>query len=312
MGRFEYSQDNGIYERGATLALIFLHCLICSTRTYARKLTESCQTRVISDSSWRFDINPENTPHNLMKFSQAAAVMATVRIVLVEPAGARNVGAIARVLKNMGLTQLAIVNPHCDPQGAEARQMAVHAQEVLDTALIVPSLSDALRGSQRVMGTVGRLDVPEITPSEPRTALTWLLAVESAALVFGPEDRGLSNAELGLCQRWLTIPVNPAYPSLNLAQAVGICAYELHLASTTPASTVAAPFCPSDHQLREAFYSQLEALLLQIGYLYPQTAAKKMRKLRRLFDRAEPSPAEIAQLRGILGQLSWAEKHYGD
>ncbi len=251
-----------------------------------------------------------------MKFSQAAAVMTTVRIVLVEPAGARNVGAIARVLKNMGLTQLAIVNPHCDPHSAEARQMAVHAQEVLDAALIVPSLSEALKGSQRVMGTVGRLDVPEITPAEPRTALPWLLAVESAALVFGPEDRGLSNAELGLCQRWLTIPVNPVYPSLNLAQAVGICAYELHLASTpnmAAASASEAPSgLPSDHQLREAFYSQLETLLLQIGYLYPQTAAKKMRKLRRLFDRAEPSSAEIAQLRGILGQLSWAEKHYGE
>lgn len=245
-----------------------------------------------------------------MKFSRVDAVMTTVRIVLVEPAGARNVGAIARVLKNMGLYQLAIVNPQCDPQGPEARQMAVHAQEVLATALIVPSLSEALKGSQRVMGTVGRLDVPEITPSSARAALPWLLAVESAALVFGPEDRGLSNAELGLCQRWLTIPVNPAYPSLNLAQAVGICAYELHLARTDPSHPQLQTGSPSDHQLREAFYGQLETLLLQIGYLYPHTAAKKMRKLRRLFDRAEPSQAEIAQLRGILGQLSWAEQHY--
>ncbi|NJK72064.1 MAG: RNA methyltransferase, partial [Synechococcaceae cyanobacterium SM2_3_60] len=83
-------------------------------------------------------------------------------------------------------------------------------QEVLDTALIVPSLPEALKDVQRVMGTVGRLDVPEIRPDSPRTALPWLLAVKSAALVFGPEDRGLSNAELGLCQRWLTIPVSPA------------------------------------------------------------------------------------------------------
>ncbi|NJK72063.1 MAG: hypothetical protein HC926_01220 [Synechococcaceae cyanobacterium SM2_3_60] len=98
---------------------------------------------------------------------------------------------------------------------------------------------------------------------------------------------------------------------MNLAQAVGICAYEVHLASTHASrASVEAASPPSDHQLREAFYSQLETLLLQIGYLYPHTAAKKMRKLRRLFDRAEPSRTEIAQLRGILGQLSWADTHY--
>lgn len=247
-----------------------------------------------------------------MKFSQVEAVMARVRIVLVEPSGARNVGAIARVMKNMGLTQLAIVSPRCDPHGDEARQMAVHAQEVLDEALIVASLPEALQGTQRVMGTVGRLAVPEIEPESPRTGLGWLLVAEAAALVFGPEDRGLSNAELGLCQRWLTIPVNPAYPSLNLAQAVGICAYELQLLEQSTVDLHPDAARGASSELREAFYSQLETLLLQIGYLYPHTAAKKMRKLRRLFDRAEPSRAEIAQLRGILGQLAWAERHYGN
>lgn len=235
-------------------------------------------------------------------------MLSGIRVVLVEPAGPRNVGAIARVMKNMGLSQLVIVAPRCQLDDPEAIQMAVHADDTLAAATVVDTLAEAIAPCQRVMGTVGRLDVPEITPVSARGGVPWLLEVEAAAIVFGPEDRGLSNAELGLCQRWLTIPVNPDYPSLNLAQAVGICAYELRLAAeNAPTQTSAAPVT---QQTRAAFYGQFENLLLQIGYLYPHTAAKKMRKLQRLFDRAEPSLEEIAQLRGILGQLRWANQHF--
>ncbi|MGI0487851.1 TrmJ/YjtD family RNA methyltransferase [Pantanalinema rosaneae CENA516] len=159
--------------------------------------------------------------------------LANIRIVLVEPAGALNVGSIARIMKNMGLNHLVLVNPQCDPVGAEARQMAVHAPEILETALIVATLPEALKGCQRAIATTGLLR-PLATPLEaPRTALPWLLSDEiqsdSAALIFGREDRGLTNEELNYAHRLIYIPSSPVYPSLNLAQAVAICCYELFL-----------------------------------------------------------------------------------
>ncbi|HEY9806724.1 MAG TPA: RNA methyltransferase, partial [Candidatus Obscuribacterales bacterium] len=168
--------------------------------------------------------------------------LANVRIVLVEPAGPLNIGAIARVMKNMGLHQLVLVNPHCDPLGPEARQMAVHAIDLLTTARVVPNLPTALQGCQRAIATTARPRAIETELEHPRNALPWLLAEAAgaenpeagstellqSALIFGPEDRGLSNEELNYAQRFIRIPSSPAYPSLNLAQAVAVCCYELY------------------------------------------------------------------------------------
>lgn len=241
-----------------------------------------------------------------------------IRIILVEPAGALNVGSVARVMKNMGLQHLVLVNPHCDPVGAEARQMAVHAAEILEAARIVPSLPAALSGCTRAIATTGRPHSPEFSLEHPRLALPWLLtepiAPDSAALIFGPEDRGLNKEELNHAHRCIYIPANPAYPSLNLAQAVAICCYELAQAIAPLSSPIhpeprnepitAALAAPLDQV--EGFYQQLEALLLQIGYLYPHTAESRMHKFRRLLNRALPNQEEVAMLRGILSQVKWA------
>jgi tRNA/rRNA methyltransferase len=252
--------------------------------------------------------------------------LAKVRIVLVEPAGARNVGSIARVMKNMGLQQLVLVNPQCDPVGAEARQMAVHAADVLESARWVKTLPDALEGCQRAIATTARTRTLDTVFAHPRLALPWLLEPTAAeteiesALIFGPEDRGLSNAELNYAQRFVRIPSNPAYPSLNLAQAVAICCYELYLlaiAPNQPDPLESHPFPAFDPQLLppgaaasldaiEAYYQHLETLLLKIGYLYPHTAASRMEKFRRLFNRVALSESEVAMLRGILSQMEWA------
>ncbi len=251
-----------------------------------------------------------------------------IRIVLVEPAGGLNVGSVARVMKNMGLYHLVFVNPHCDPLGAEARQMAVHAPEILETARIVSSLPEALVGCTRAIATTGRPHSPQFQLEHPRLTLPWLLSTptvpNSAALIFGPEDRGLNKAELNYAQRCISIPANPAYPSLNLAQAVAICCYELHQAIAPPPHPLPQPSPhplptppypsshPSSHPLPapldqlEGLYQQLEALLLHIGYLYPHTAASRMHKFRQLLHRAFPSSEEVAMLRGILSQVEWA------
>ncbi|MDJ0705083.1 MAG: RNA methyltransferase [Leptolyngbyaceae cyanobacterium MO_188.B28] len=260
-----------------------------------------------------------------------------VRIVLVEPAGPLNIGSVARVMKNMGLRRLVLVNPQCDPLGAEARQMAVHGVELLESAQTVAIIPDALQGCQRAMATTARLRTPETRLETPEDALPWLLsnATENeqsdrpiqfqSALIFGPEDRGLSSRELNYAQRFIQIPANPVYPSLNLAQAVAVCAYVLYrsaqgsifeTALNPPESGLSTsksePQTPDKHSLTadlehlEGYYQHLEAILLKIGYLYPHTAESRMEKFRRLLHRAAPSEQEVAMLRGILRQVEWA------
>lgn len=233
-----------------------------------------------------------------------------IKIVLVEPAGERNIGSIARVMKNMGLTALVLVNPQCDPFSEDARLMAVHGGDVLQSAMVVESLPEALRNCQRAIATTAR---PRGIPTKletPREALPWLWEKNiNSALIFGPEDRGLSNQELSYAQRFICIPSNPDYPSLNLAQAVGVCAYELYqhfhnqesVKVTEEEDTELASL-----EVLEGYYQHLESVLLKINYLYPHTAPAKMEKFRRLINRAHLQPQEVAMLRGILRQAEWA------
>jgi tRNA/rRNA methyltransferase len=249
---------------------------------------------------------------------QRCITLSHLRIVLVEPAGPLNVGSVARIMKNMGLEHLTLVNPQCDPAGEEALQMAVHADDILRTAQQVATLPEALQGCQRAIATTARDRTLSTVLETPRTGLPWLLEAPQvpAALIFGPEDRGLSNAELNFAQRFVRIPSSTAYPSLNLAQAVAICCYELYggvgsempvpLQSQPEQTSMSDPLEAASLDTLEAYYQQLEAVLLKIGYLYPHTASSRMTKFRRLFNRAYPSPEELAMLRGILSQMEWA------
>jgi tRNA/rRNA methyltransferase len=236
-----------------------------------------------------------------------------IRIILVEPAGALNVGSIARVIKNMGLTQLVIVNPQCEVLGEEATRMSVHAIDLLKTAQIVPDLPTALIGCTRVIATTARDRAIPTQLETPRQALPWLIeSSQPTALIFGREDSGLTNAELNYASRYIRIPVGSAYSSLNLAQAVGVCAYELQMCVNDDLNLSGAAVQipqPSDIasiEQVEGYYQQLETLLLEIGYLLPHTAAHRMEKIRRLYNRSQLSPNEVALLRGILRQVRWA------
>ena len=139
-------------------------------------------------------------------------------------------------------------------------------------------------------------------------------------MVFGREDRGLSNEELNLAQRFARIPSTASYASLNLAQSVAICAYELYNLAGEPGSLgnqelIESPLedVEAPIEAMEAYYEDLQDLLLNIGYLYPHTANARMEKFRRLHNRAHPSSQEVAMLRGILRQVNWAiEKGTGN
>ncbi|MUG93998.1 TrmJ/YjtD family RNA methyltransferase [Scytonema sp. UIC 10036] len=241
-----------------------------------------------------------------------------VRIILVEPSGPMNVGSVARVMKNFGFNHLVLVNPQCDPLSPEALQMAVHAKDILQSSRTVATLPEALQGCTRAIATTARVRDWGTPMENPREVLPWLLQEpkHSAALIFGREDRGLSNEELNYAQRFVRIPTSFIYPSLNLATAVSLCCYELAVfdtenqEDTETEELIAAKNVldndPASLDVVETYYQELESLLLKIGYLYSHTSASRMEKFRQLYNRAQLQTKEVAMLRGILRQVEWA------
>lgn len=227
-----------------------------------------------------------------------------IRIVLVRPSEAQNVGAVARAMKNMGLARLVIVGAP-DLDVARATTLAVHATDVLAARVHVPSLGDALAGCGLVVGTSGRATAARDADTTPRAIAPIVLAAAAAndvALVFGPEDHGLALEDLKHCQRVIAIPTSEAYPSLNLAQAVMICAYELRTAAVPAADArVLAP-----HERRELLWTKLEAGLTAVSFLHGDEAPAMMRRIRALFGRAALDDDEVQILLGVARQMAWA------
>ena len=235
-------------------------------------------------------------------------------VVLVEPAGPLNVGRVARLCANFGVQSLRLVNPQCDHRSDEAQRMAVHGRDLLDHATVHRSLLNALSGCRRAVATCGRIDHGDIPLLTSDQALSWLLssgddpAAESqpVAVVFGREDRGLSNSELRLCQRVLSLHSDAAYPSLNLSHAVAVVLHEMnrlqrHAMVSQPTGPDPAPASALSDFLNDA-----ESLLLEVGYLLPHTASARMAKVNDLLQRATTGREEVALLRGMVRQLRWA------
>jgi TrmH family RNA methyltransferase len=231
-------------------------------------------------------------------------------VVLVRPRHSGNVGAAARALRNMGLDRLVLVAParRFDPD--RAATLAVHARDVIDACRIVDTLEEAVFDCGLVVGTTSRPSALRAGATSPRSAAPEILATAArseVALVFGPEDHGLSNEELALCQRVLTIPSSATYPSLNLAQSVLLCAYELLLADSAEAGDgqPAAEARASCGRL-EFLYRRLEEVLLRVGFLHAGNAVHMMRSLRRIFGRAALREHDVQILLGMLRQVQWA------
>lgn len=233
--------------------------------------------------------------------------MSLPRIVLVEPQGPLNVGSVARVMKNFGLHELVLVNAKCDITSQPAQNMASHAKDLLENTKQVTSLEEALKDCSRVVATTMRIRKPSPGLEPPDQTLPWLLeSPEPTAILFGPEDHGLSNEDLQWAQRWLCIPASAEYPTLNLAQTVAICCYELFQHSKTPEQNDKDWEPLADVTQFNAFLDDFSALLLRAGFLYPHTADDRMNKIRSLLFRSQPAQKELAMLRGIVSQLEWA------
>ena len=231
-------------------------------------------------------------------------------VVLVEPAGPLNVGSVARLCANFSVDELRLVAPRCDHLGDEARLMAVHSEALLEQAQLFPTLEAALADCRRVVATSGRIEEEALPLNGPAEALSWLQAADTkaasapAALVFGREDRGLSNAELLQAGRILRLETSEAYASMNLSHAVAVCLHELR---RCPAASEPQPE-PCQRKQLEAALTDAEELLLEVGFLYPHTAQARMAKLRALLQRAEIRDEEVALLRGMVRQLRWASR----
>jgi tRNA/rRNA methyltransferase len=238
------------------------------------------------------------------------------RVVLVRPTIAANLGATARVMRNMGLTDLVLVAPQADPADARARQLSTHGEAILEQARIVPGLDEALADCVLVAGTSARLGglirEQAVPPEQVAPRLLESLAHGPVALVFGPEPTGLSNAEVTLCQHLIHIPTDPTYPALNLAQAVAICLYELRRAWLLRREHQTPSDAPASFADLERMFDHLRSALEEIHFLYGPKADPLMHGLRQLIARARPTTMEVKLLFGLARQVRWYVSQQGN
>lgn len=246
----------------------------------------------------------------MIRATLAVAVDLTrIDVVLVRPSRAGNVAAACRAMKNMGLSCLWLVEPPESVEGRAARSLAYGAWDVLDGARRAASLIEAVSGSTLVVGTSGRAVEGAWTPRRLAAEAGARAREGRLSVVFGPEASGLTEAELALCHERVHVPTAPDHPSLNLAQAVLLVAYELRLAAlggeaVGPSATVSER--PAAAGEIEAAVQELRAALLEVGYLDPANPDRILAELRRLVARAAPTPREIQLVRGLARQVGWA------
>jgi tRNA/rRNA methyltransferase len=228
--------------------------------------------------------------------------MARLRIVLTEPREAGNVGAAARVMKNFGFDELWIAGRHPELLPT-AGWWASGADDVLETARFAPALGEALADAHVTVATTsmrGRTTPVDFTPQTLAAHFGSLTEQQTVAIVFGREDSGLTREELTLCQRTASIPTNASFPTMNLAQSVGVFCYALSQIIPSP-----LPRELPRAALVERLHERAAALLLEVGFLHEDNPDRLYEELRALSARAEPDEREITILLGIVRQLEW-------
>lgn len=245
-------------------------------------------------------------PGSAMTSEQSASLLARTRIVMVETSLAANIGAAARAMKTMGLTQLVVVRPGQPLTDEAAAARASGAENLLARARVVDTLDAALADCDLVVGTSARsrsLPWPMLTPREVPAAVRRAEGTGPVALLFGRERSGLTNEELARCHYHVHIPANPDYSSLNIAAAVQILCYELRLASLAPAPEAYDEVRPlAGAEALEGYFEHLQRVLVDIEFADPNNLRQLMLKLRRFYMRAQPEPVELNLLRGIVSQ----------
>lgn len=233
-----------------------------------------------------------------------------ITVVLVEPQGPLNIGAVCRAMMNFGFSDLRLVNPQTDHLVDDARRMAVKAGGLLEQATLFSDLQDALQDCQLALATTRRFGKYREDFLHPDQAADYLLPWTEkgrVALVFGREDKGLTTSELDLCQRLITIPTNDQLPSMNLAQSVVLCLYETAKAQAAVQGKTAGRKKLATNKVLESMYGHMRRTLCDIGFLDPQNPDHILRSLRRIFGRAGLNDREVRILRGLWSRLDWLE-----
>ncbi|MGE4291589.1 MAG: RNA methyltransferase [Desulfovibrio sp.] len=244
-------------------------------------------------------------------------MLTDVRVVLFEPKFPENVGSVARACLNMGVSDLVLVDPHRFDLEKALPLATAHAAEILTSARLTATLAEALEGCEAAYGATARTGgwrKGVMSPATLADAVRERLQRQArVALVFGPEDRGLTNAETALCTALCTIPTNFQGTSLNLAQAVVILLYECFKKAQEQ------PFEPAHQPVergctvaeRETLHENIRQALLDVNFLREQDADYKMMALRRFLGRMDLKRGEFNMLMGICRQVRWAAKQVG-
>jgi tRNA/rRNA methyltransferase len=211
---------------------------------------------------------------------------------------------------NMGLRDLVLVASEADPTDPRARRLSTHGEAILHSARQTAALGEALADCVLVVGTSARTGglvrrQSVATPAAIAPAIAEALSAGPAALVFGPERTGLTNEEVTRCHHLIHIAADPAYPSLNLAQAVAICLHEVRRAWMARVSPEAPAEAPAPFADQERMFDHLRAALEAIHFLYGPKADSLMHALRHLLGRARPSAMEVEVLFGLARQILW-------
>jgi tRNA (cytidine32/uridine32-2'-O)-methyltransferase len=233
-------------------------------------------------------------------------MLARTRIILINTSHPGNIGSTARAMKTMGMSELYLVAPLDFPH-PKAVEMASGANDILENAVVVETLDEAIADCTLVVGTSARMRTipwPLFTPREMAEKVKHEPAESKTAILFGREQSGLSNEELQRCNLHIQIPANPDYSSLNLSAAVQVVAYELRVASLESASYAEE----WDYRLAtademEKFFNHLQEVLIEIDFLKMNAPRKLMTRLRRMFLRTRPDVMEMNILRGMLSAV---------
>ncbi|HLA26825.1 MAG TPA: RNA methyltransferase [Syntrophales bacterium] len=236
------------------------------------------------------------------------AARENITIVLNKPKHAGNVGAVARCAKNMGINKICLISgTHLSKE--EIRMMATHmAKDVVDAIRYFDRVEEALAGFQYIVGATARTGAsrgPVVTPGEMAERIVEISQNNSVALLFGSEDRGLTNDDLRFCHMLVNIPTS-GFKSLNLSHAVMILCYEIMAAGCSPDAFT--PRLATAVEL-EGMYDQISALLQKIGFLNRENPEYWMMHIRRFLSRTKLQAREVKIIRGICRQLDWYGKN---
>lgn len=243
------------------------------------------------------------------------SVLHRCRVVLVRPHYAGNVGSVARVVRNFGLRDLVLVDPVADLANPDAKMMAVHGQNILAAARVVPTLAEAVADCCFVLATSGETGGLARkgfwgTPEEKMPSLLEGQDRGPVALVFGPEPSGLTLDDITACHGSIFIPADAEYPSLNLAQAVAVVLYELRRQWLKRTPSPEPPELPAGYTDVERMFAHLREALIGVRFLWDFRSDGIFHVLRSVIARGMPTHKELRILHGLAKQLQYIARRY--